>query len=205
MKARQVPGAIVNKYKKIVATLEEDVKAILEQERFDKMRRVADMEANKAENLIRFEDEIYNRPAKTWFQTPKEKLTSKNSSERFHSDAPETEPSALSTKEQKKVDKERMKAKDPFAGMTRKKRRRKQMMMEAETEAKENRQRANEGDEEAIDHLRAQAGVKRFARLAKAEKWVKKEDLDQYLPSASTSKPEVALLDVCVREPSMFA
>ncbi len=35
------------------------------------------MEANKATNMLKYQDEINSRPAKTWFQTEKEKKLAK--------------------------------------------------------------------------------------------------------------------------------
>lgn len=35
--------------------------------------RMAEMEANKAANLMQHEKEIFSRPRREWFQTPKEK------------------------------------------------------------------------------------------------------------------------------------
>ncbi len=44
-----------------------------QEEREERDLRKAEMEANKAENLIEHEVEIYSRPARTWFQTEKQK------------------------------------------------------------------------------------------------------------------------------------
>ena len=39
--------------------------------------RQADMELKKGQNIIEHEAEIYARPARTWFQTEKEKQNAK--------------------------------------------------------------------------------------------------------------------------------
>lgn len=41
--------------------------------------RKAEMELKKGENMVEHEDEIFSRPARTWFQTAHEKQKSKGS------------------------------------------------------------------------------------------------------------------------------
>ena len=45
----------------------------MQEEHEEKALRLADMEAQKATNMIEHQDEIAARPARTWFQTPREK------------------------------------------------------------------------------------------------------------------------------------
>ena len=45
----------------------------IQEEREERDIRKAEMEANKAENMIEHEAEIYSRPARTWFQTERQK------------------------------------------------------------------------------------------------------------------------------------
>ena len=45
----------------------------MQEEREERDLRKAEMEANKAENMIEHEAEIYSRPARTWFQTERQK------------------------------------------------------------------------------------------------------------------------------------
>lgn len=45
----------------------------LQEEREERQLRKAEMEMTKAENMIEHETEIYSKPARTWFQTKKEK------------------------------------------------------------------------------------------------------------------------------------
>eukprot|EP01047_Picozoa_sp_COSAG01_P043926 COSAG01_NODE_3932_length_5522_cov_153.687258_3_plen_157_part_00 len=51
---------------------------ILKQERTEKELRVAEMEANKASNLLAHRQAIAGRPARSWFQTEVQKRTVKN-------------------------------------------------------------------------------------------------------------------------------
>ena len=52
---------------------------VLEDEKEEKAFRVAEMEANKASNIITYKDEIMARPARSWFQTEKERTATKES------------------------------------------------------------------------------------------------------------------------------
>lgn len=179
-KGRKIDPKVVERYTRLLESFEEDIKEVLEQERIEKADRVANMEAAKAQNLMKFEDEIYNRPARSWFQTSKEKLASQLSAERTFD---KKEPAI--TKSSKKKDAEKApKKKDPLAGLTRKKRRRKQMMMEAEEMAKQNRIKAEQGDAEAIQALKTEKAVANAGRIAKSARKRTKEQLDKYLPHA---------------------
>ena len=55
-----------------------EVAAILEEEKEEKAIRQAQMELKKGENMIEHEQEIFSRPARTWFQSEKGKLNAKN-------------------------------------------------------------------------------------------------------------------------------
>merc|ERR1712142_37339 len=71
VKNRIVPIDVIDKYKKILAGLEDDVKYILKQEEEEKQMRIADMHVKKAENLIVHRDEIMSRPARTFIDKKK--------------------------------------------------------------------------------------------------------------------------------------
>jgi ATP-dependent RNA helicase DDX27 len=46
---------------------------VIAEEREERELRKAEMEATKAQNMLDHEAEIYSRPARTWFQSSKEK------------------------------------------------------------------------------------------------------------------------------------
>merc|ERR1712142_648317 len=71
VKNRIVPIDVIDKYKKILSGLEDDVKYILKQEEEEKQMRIADMHVKKAENLIVHRDEIMSRPARTFIDKKK--------------------------------------------------------------------------------------------------------------------------------------
>ncbi|KAJ2856066.1 nucleolar DEAD-box protein required for synthesis of 60S ribosomal subunit, partial [Coemansia asiatica] len=77
IKQRVVPGQTLNKYRVKVDELASQVKSILEEEKEEKMFKDAEMQMTKADNLIKFKDEIKNRPRRTWFQTEKERKDAK--------------------------------------------------------------------------------------------------------------------------------
>ena len=57
--------------------LNDEVAAILEEEKEEKAIRQAQMALKKDENMIEHEKEMFSRPARTWFQSEKEKLNAK--------------------------------------------------------------------------------------------------------------------------------
>jgi len=57
--------------------LEEEVEAVLKEEKEEKAMRIAEMEVRKGENVMRYQDEIMARPKRTWFATEKEKASAK--------------------------------------------------------------------------------------------------------------------------------
>jgi hypothetical protein len=78
LQARAVPAAVVAHFLHKVRAIEADVADILKQERTEKELRVAEMEANKASNLLAHRQAIAGRPARSWFQTEVQKRTVKN-------------------------------------------------------------------------------------------------------------------------------
>ena len=73
LKARIVPGNIVAEWHKKIENMEEQIVQINYEERTERQLQKAEMEANKASNLLEHAAEIKSRPAKTWFQSEREK------------------------------------------------------------------------------------------------------------------------------------
>ncbi|KAL6286761.1 hypothetical protein ACE6H2_011151 [Prunus campanulata] len=73
LKSRIVAEESIIKWSRIIEQMEDQVAAILLEEREEQALRKAEMEATKAENMIAHKDEIYSRRKKTWFQTEKQK------------------------------------------------------------------------------------------------------------------------------------
>lgn len=71
--SREVPAASVSSWQEKLEALETSVKRIKNEEIEETILRKAEMEAHKAENLMNHGDEIYGRPARTWFQSERQK------------------------------------------------------------------------------------------------------------------------------------
>ncbi|KAI8975604.1 P-loop containing nucleoside triphosphate hydrolase protein, partial [Mycotypha africana] len=118
IKQRAVNHEVVQRYKTRVEKLGAQIKEILAEEKEEKALRNAEMQLKKSENMILHGDEIYSRPARTWFQTEAEKKKAKKSGK------PEVQV-AEATAEKNKKEK-----RGKYDGMSRKKRRRLQAMEE---------------------------------------------------------------------------
>lgn len=119
VKNRVIPQDVITRYRERVEGLTEGVKEVMAEEKEDKALRQAEMEMRKSANLLKHEDEIYSRPAKTWFQTSDEKKLAADASK-----------SALNEPKKRKVAEPDAPKRDRFAGMSRQKRRRLQLSEE---------------------------------------------------------------------------
>lgn len=70
---RVVPAEAVENWAEVIKDIEVEVKAVLQEEREAKELRKAEMELSKGQNILDHEAEIFARPARTWFQSSKEK------------------------------------------------------------------------------------------------------------------------------------
>jgi ATP-dependent RNA helicase DDX27 len=78
VKHRVVPAELIVKYKTKLEAITAQVRDVMKQEKEDKVMRQAEMELKKSENLLVHANEIYSRPARTWFQSDKDKKKSKD-------------------------------------------------------------------------------------------------------------------------------
>lgn len=60
-----------------LAEIKEEIGEVLKEEKEEKAIRQAEMELKKGENMIEHEKEIFSRPARTWFQSEKDKLNAR--------------------------------------------------------------------------------------------------------------------------------
>ncbi|KAG0259523.1 nucleolar DEAD-box protein required for synthesis of 60S ribosomal subunit [Mortierella polycephala] len=119
VKHRVIPQDVITRYRERVEGLTEGVKEVMAEEKEDKALRQAEMEMRKGQNLLKHEDEIYSRPAKTWFQTADEKKL-----------AADTSKATLNEPKKRKVQDSEAPKRDRFAGMSRAKKRRLQLSEE---------------------------------------------------------------------------
>ena len=210
--ARVVPASVLNKYKQRVEQLQADMAAVLEQERMDKVERVAEMEVNRARNTLLHEADIRARPARTWFQSQQEKLVSKAAA--VHSFLPTNhdekggeEGEAEREDEAEQGDEQRRgrgkgkgpTAKDPLRGLSRAQKRRKLMRLEAEKEAAQRLRDARAADPTvSADDVRfidpiQQAGVAGKVAKRRALKAAHADSRDTAAPmTASSTKSKTA-------------
>ncbi|KAA8496417.1 DEAD-box ATP-dependent RNA helicase 28 [Porphyridium purpureum] len=70
---RTVPVSVTNKWRERIDAAGAQLAEVLREERDEKQLRLAEMEVAKASNLMVHQEEIASRPARTWFQTKKQK------------------------------------------------------------------------------------------------------------------------------------
>ncbi|GAW03679.1 DEAD-domain-containing protein [Lentinula edodes] len=126
---RIVPQDAVNKWAEKLESLKEEISEILREEKEEKQLRQAEMELKKGQNIIEHEAEIFSRPARTWFQTEKEKKNAEAISKAQY----EAGQKISSGKGKQKASAEEAKPKrDKFSGLSRKAKRRKMAREEDE-------------------------------------------------------------------------
>lgn len=74
---RVIPTAVVEYYAKKIEALKPQVQEVMEEEKEDRQMKQAEMELAKASNLMQHQNEIYSRPARTWFQSVEAKKAGK--------------------------------------------------------------------------------------------------------------------------------
>ncbi|KDN52852.1 DEAD-domain-containing protein [Tilletiaria anomala UBC 951] len=124
VKHRLVPSETVAQALQTLDELKDEVEEVLADEKEEKALRQAEMELKKGTNINEHADEIFSRPARTWFQSEKEKLQAK-------------ETGTAQNNAKVKADAENKSSasgKDRFAGLSRRKKRAKLMREEIEKE-----------------------------------------------------------------------
>jgi ATP-dependent RNA helicase DDX27 len=79
--SRILPAENVNALGEKLEQLEDEIEAVLQEEKEEKAMKIAEMEVRKGENVMRYQDEIMARPKRTWFSTEKEKAIAKGNLE----------------------------------------------------------------------------------------------------------------------------
>ncbi|OLY82107.1 ATP-dependent RNA helicase drs1 [Smittium mucronatum] len=86
VKQRVLDNNIVIKYKKKIDLLNVQVEEIMKMEKEEAKLEQVEMEVNKAENMIKFEKDIYSRPKRTWFMSEKQKMDVKKVADKEYMD-----------------------------------------------------------------------------------------------------------------------
>lgn len=113
VKHRLMPSDMVQQLSDTIESLKSEVEQILLEEKEEKAIRQAEMEVQKSENMLTHHNEIYSRPARTWFQSEKAKSEAQNAS-----------------REQQNTKVDATKARDRLAGLSRRKKRNRLMREE---------------------------------------------------------------------------
>ncbi|KAG6335274.1 hypothetical protein ID866_3803 [Astraeus odoratus] len=167
---RIVPADVLRKWSKQVEALKSEVSAVLQEEKEEKQLRRAEMELKKGQNMIEHEAEIFSRPARTWFQTEKEKA-------RTAAATKTQSKSGVSSNKSGELPSENSQHKrDKLAGLSRKAKRRK-MEMEAEKQS---------GEKGAID-----AAIRSAKREARPNKIGKVATKNGTTPTQKRTTPKV--------------
>ncbi|KAI8995616.1 DEAD-domain-containing protein [Trametes punicea] len=122
---RQVPPEIVAKWSQKLERLKGEISEILQEEKEEKQLRQAEMELKKGQNMIEHEAEIFSRPARTWFQTGKEKAKAEALSKQQYEAGFD-----VGKKGKAKQTAEAKPKRDKFAGLSRRAKRRKMALEE---------------------------------------------------------------------------
>lgn len=80
VKHRLLPTEAVQRMDEAISALRPEIEQVLAEEKEERALRQAEMQMTKGENMLAHGDEIYSRPARTWFQSEKEKSASKSAS-----------------------------------------------------------------------------------------------------------------------------
>ncbi|KAH6917362.1 ATP-dependent RNA helicase drs1 [Coprinopsis sp. MPI-PUGE-AT-0042] len=84
VRQRVLDAAVVQKFADKLEGFKSEIGEVMKEEKEEKQIRRAEMELTKGENMMKHEQEIFSRPARTWFQTGKEKEKAKEISKSVH-------------------------------------------------------------------------------------------------------------------------
>lgn len=77
IRSRTIPTAVLKHFAAKIISLDPHIKDVYAAEAVARMDRIAEMEAHKAQNLIRHGDDIRSRPQREWFASNKDKVSAK--------------------------------------------------------------------------------------------------------------------------------
>ncbi|KAI3726133.1 hypothetical protein L1987_65930 [Smallanthus sonchifolius] len=195
LKSRIVAEQSITKWSQIIEQMEDQVASVLREEREEMALRKAEMEADKAENMITHRDEIFSRPKRTWFVTEKEKKHVANAGKENEKGSKKKVMSAEEAEERKKKEK---KKREHERNLPRKKRRkleasREMLEDDAENEGNNRNKKEKPGIslvDLAYRRAKAAKGAKKAADAGKAVRTNKKGGAKKPSSHSSKSRPE---------------
>lgn len=78
IKQRSVESADVDAWQKRLDDMAEDIEDVLREEKEERAMQAVDRDLTKADNIVKYEDEIKARPKKTWFESEQDKQAAKD-------------------------------------------------------------------------------------------------------------------------------
>jgi len=166
IKKRNIDVELIKEYDKKLEDIKQKVKEVLKEEKEEKLVKQTEMELLKSQNLLRYENEILSRPARTWFQTEKEKQLSKNLSIKGYNEKFDVKKRRRDEDDDNVKGGERKKIKrDKYAGMSRSKKRRMKL-----------REDDDSNNHKKIESLKAIRLAKKAQRPTKINKIIEKDE-----------------------------
>ncbi|KAJ8905000.1 hypothetical protein NDN08_001512 [Rhodosorus marinus] len=156
--SRKVPSKVIEGWIDKIKRMSNDVEAVMKEERREKEIRLADVEIQKAENMLTHEKEIYSRPKRTWFQTSSQKQEVKVKTRRGSDTVEKVEKLGRGDRKRQKIEKARKEAKKRQTNEMEKERSHAQMLAKR---ARKQEQRKRKSAESATAALGAVQGQKR--------------------------------------------
>ena len=77
MRTRALPPESINNLTTEIATLQNEIEDIVKEEKEERLLQQTERDMAKSENMLKHEDEIKNRPRRTWFQSERDKKAAK--------------------------------------------------------------------------------------------------------------------------------
>jgi len=99
-KHRIVPADPIKMWREKIENMSQSIKEVISLEKEEKAMRVAEMEAEKLTNIIKYKDEIVSRPARSWFISEHEKKRIKSETKKSLEVEAETNPEPKQSEEQ---------------------------------------------------------------------------------------------------------
>ncbi|KAK9828521.1 hypothetical protein WJX72_000533 [[Myrmecia] bisecta] len=117
LQTRLVPQPAITEWRGRVERMAGDLERLVQEEGEETALRKAEMELQKAQNMVEHEAEIFARPPRTWFQTEKQKRETAEAAKRGEAgaaaeEAKKTKKDKESRKAERKLEKAREKAKN---------------------------------------------------------------------------------------------